>query len=159
MRDISIIICGILLSVFLIAGCPQWLHQESWWVAFLHHFFHANIFHLAVNGLSLWLLFKHRWKVSALLAAYLFASLSWFCSNADPVGLSNILFALIGMRTPSISHKWWRSQGAVIFFGVNGLMVFFSHVSAITHLVSFFLGFLYSAAAREINRLSHDIGA
>ena len=159
MRDARIIVIGLLYVIFMVAGCPAWLHMKTWWMPLVHHFFHANIFHLAVNCFSLWMLLRIKWPSSSLIAAFIFASLSWFCTKADPVGISNFLFAMVGISSPSIRHKWWRSSSAFIFFGVNILLIFFSQVSAVTHLVSFFLGSLYAGMSRIINRLKHDIGA
>lgn len=147
-----------LLAVFIAFRCPLWLLNNDWQIAFAHHFFHANIFHLAANSLSFWILFRRKTSISEAALAFLIASLSWFASPAHPVGISNFLFAYIGMLTPAITHPWWRARKTITFFAINAAFVFIPQVSAVTHIVSFVLGSLWAGAKRKLNRLSHDIG-
>ena len=147
-----------LLVVYIVSGCPEWLLSNQWHVAFAHHFFHVNIFHLAVNCISLWNLFKIKRSAYSIVLAFFFATISWFMSPAHPVGISNFIFAYIGMLTPPISHPWWKSRNTIMFLAINAVFVFIPQISALTHMVSFALGSLWAGAKRKINRLSHDIG-
>lgn len=156
-KDLGIMLVGILVAVMLLFGCPAWLHRDGWNIALLHHFFHANIFHLAVNCFSIYALCKGRGvTLGMLFLAYICATLSWFCSSADPVGASNIIFALLGLYTPAFDHSWWRSPNTIIFFITNMAMAFLPQVSAVTHLVSFGLGCVCAVAIRTVNHLVHD---
>lgn len=158
-NGIRISIIGILLAVYLVMGCPHFLHHDCGYVALVHHFFHVNILHLAVNGLSLWTLFRKgfRYPLSHLVWAFAIASASWFCSSADAVGFSNFIFALIGLRTPSVRDGWWRQSSVVVFLSVTLLMALLPQVSATTHIVSFILGCLAAGAGRIINSISSDL--
>lgn len=159
-RDKAIIIIGILTVFLLLFHTPQWLHSHWWGIALVHHYFHANIFHLAVNCLSLWLMFRNsssvlRW--STIATAYVLATISWFASSADVIGASNFIFALVGLRTPAFSHSWWKQPSVRFFLIVTVAMAAFPQVSAVTHLVSFSLGCLAASASRLIQRTSHDL--
>ena len=159
-RDKVIIIIGILTVFLLLFRCPEWLHSHWWGISLAHHFFHANIFHLAVNCMSLWLMFRNpaivlKWKTIA--AAYVLATLSWFASSADVVGASNFIFALIGLRTPSFRHAWWKQPSVRIFLLVTVAMGVIPQVSAVTHIVSFCLGCAAASVSRLINQTSNDI--
>lgn len=159
-RDKAIIIIGILTVFMLLFRCPEWLHHDWWGISLAHHFFHANIFHLAVNCMSLWLMFRNpsivlKWKTIA--AAYVLATMSWFASSADVVGASNFIFALIGLRTPSFSHFWWKQPSVRFFLIATIAMAILPQVSAITHIVSFCLGCALASALRLINRISNDV--
>jgi membrane associated rhomboid family serine protease len=158
-NNIRIVIIGLLVTMQLLFGCPVLLHQDHGCISLIHHFFHANIFHLAVNCMSIWALFRRgqTYGLSPFLWAYLIASISWFASSADPVGFSNIIFALVGLRTPSIKDRWWVSSSVITFLAITILMAFIPQVSAITHIVSFALGCLVAGASRIINNINRDI--
>lgn len=146
------------MTLQLLFGCPVFLHHDHGCISLVHHFFHANIFHLAVNCLSLWTIFRRdaRYKIAPLVLAYIIGTVSWFCTSADVVGFSNILFALIGLRTPSLSHSWWKQPAVILFLAITTLMVFLPQVSAVTHIVSFALGCIVAGAYRVVNNLSRD---
>ena len=142
----------------LLFGCPVFLHHDCGYIALAHHFFHANIFHLAVNCLSVWTLFRKdiRYSMTPLVLAYIIGTASWFCTSADVVGFSNIIFALIGLRTPSLSHSWWKQSTVILFLAITALMALLPQVSAVTHIVSFVLGCIVAGAYRVVNNLSRD---
>lgn len=156
--NIRIIIIGILLTTQLLFGCPTFLHYDSGYISLVHHFFHANIFHLAVNCLSVWSLFRkgYRYSIAPLFWAFLIGSASWFCTSDDVVGFSNIIFALIGLRSPSLSNAWWKQPSVILFLAITALMALLPQVSAITHIVSFALGCIVAGAIRIVNSISSD---
>jgi len=157
-NNIRIIIVGMLLTMQLLFGCPAFLHCDYGYVSLVHHFFHANIFHLAVNCLSIWSLFRKGYTYSwvPLACAYVIASVSWFCTSDDVVGFSNFLFALIGMRTPSLRSRYWKDPAVIAFCAITVLMALLPQVSAITHIVSFVLGCMVAGAIRIVNSISSD---
>ena len=157
-NNIRIVIIGILVFMQLLFGCPVFLHYNDTYISLVHHFFHANIFHLAVNCLSLWTLFRRgvKYPIWPLVAAYIIGTVSWFCTSADVVGFSNIIFALIGLRTPSIRCSWWRRPSVIIFLVITALMTFLPQVSAVTHIASFALGCIVAGAYRIARNLSRD---
>ena len=156
--NIRITIIGILVTMQLLFGCPAFLHHDYGYISLVHHFFHANIFHLAVNCLSVWTLFRKdiRYGITPLVLAYIIGTASWFCTSADVVGFSNIIFALIGLRTPSLSHSWWKQSTVILFLAITALMALLPQVSAVTHIVSFTLGCIVAGAYRVVNNLSRD---
>lgn len=156
--NIRITILGILVTTQLLFGCPAFLHHDCGYIALAHHFFHANIFHLAVNCLSVWTLFRKdiRYTMTPLVLAYIIGTTSWFFTSADVVGFSNIIFALIGLRTPSLSHSWWKQPVVILFLAITALMALLPQVSAVTHIVSFVLGCIVAGAYRVVNNLSRD---
>lgn len=157
-NNIKIVIIGVLVTVQLLFGSPVFLHYDHTCISLVHHFFHANIFHLAVNSLSLWTLFRKgvTYAIWPLVCAYIIGTISWFCTPADVVGFSNIIFALIGLRTPSLSSTWWKQSSVIVFLAITALMAFLPQVSAITHIVSFALGCIVAGAYRIISSLSRD---
>lgn len=157
-NNIRITIIGILVTTQLLFGCPVFLHHDSGYISLVHHFFHANIFHLAVNCLSVWTLFRRdmRYDMVPLIFAYVIGTASWFFTSADVVGFSNIIFALIGLRTPSLRHAWWKQSSVILFLAITALMALLPQVSAVTHIVSFALGCIVAGAYRVVNNLSRD---
>ena len=159
-RDAVIIATGLLLVVLLLSGCPQWLHLDRWYIAFVHHFFHVNIFHLAVNCFSLWMMWSNPltfFSKTQIILAYMLASASWFFSPVDVAGASNFIFALIGLRTPSFKSEWWKRQSVIVFLVVTVLMAVFPQVSAVTHIVSFIFGCIGAATLRVLKKIGNDI--
>lgn len=153
--DYVIVTAGVLLAILLLFGCPTWLHRDVWYVAFAHHFFHVNVFHLAVNCLSLWTL-RNKVTLPQCVAAFLIATASWFFS-ADAVGTSNFIFALIGLRTPSFRSVWWRQASVLVFLVTTVLMAALPQVSALTHIISFAFGCAGAAVSRVFSRIADDI--
>ena len=155
-RDFVIVTAGVLFCVMMLFGCPTWLHQDVWYVAFVHHLFHVNVLHLAVNCLSLWTL-RNRVSLPQCVAAYLLATLSWFFASVDVAGASNFIFALIGLRTPSIKSIWWRQSSVLVFLVTMVLMMAFPQVSAVTHIISFVLGCVGAALSRLFISIADDV--
>lgn len=157
-RSLSICIIGVLLSIHLLFACPHFLHSDDAWISLVHHFFHANIFHLAVNCLSIWTLFRkgYRYAAMPIVIAYLIGTISWFFAPVDPVGISNMIFAILGLRTPSLKNAWWRQPHVIAFFAISTMMAILPQVSALTHIVSFILGCVAAGALRIINSICRD---
>ena len=157
-NNIKIALIGILVAMQISFDCPAFLHYDYPYISLMHHFFHANIFHLAVNSLSLWTLFRKgtRYSIVQLAFAYIIGTASWFFTSADVVGFSNIIFALIGLRTPSLRHAWWKQPSVILFLAITALMALLPQVSAITHIVSFVFGCVIAGAQRIISNLSRD---
>ena len=156
--NIRIVVVGVLVVMMLLFHCPAFLHRDEWYIAFAHHFFHANIFHLSVNCLSIWAVFRKdmTYNLSSLLIPFACATISWFFSSADPVGVSNFLFAIVGLRTPSFKSAWWKMSSARVFLITMVAMIFVPNVSAVTHIVSFVLGCICACLGRRVNKLKND---
>ena len=151
-----IVIYAVLLVVFLIPdGLEWWGSQSALAKMFTHHFFHGNFFHLLANGFTLYLL-NPRTKNWQIAAAYAIASLSVLPTSCNAIGFSNIIYATIGIQTPSFKSYWWRHPGTLIFLGVTLLMLLLPNVSAVTHIVSFAIGVLVSATLRNLKEIEND---
>ena len=157
-NDIRIIVTGLLVAEALLWGFPDHMTGSRLAVASLHHFFHANIFHLAANLLSVWVIFAKgtRYRLSSFVKAYVIATAAWFVSGVPSIGMSNMIFALIGLRTPPLDHQWWRQSSVKVFLAVTVVMAFVPNVSALTHVVSFVSGCIMAALSRTFNRISSD---
>lgn len=155
----------ILTLVYFVVGCPEFLADDTagcWLSALTYHAFHANIFHLAVNCISIWFVFdvtpyrREKANIRNFFTAYLIATATYFTAVRPVVGISNILFAVLGLRTPSFNHPWWRHPGTIVFFAVTLLMLAFPQFSAVTHIASFACGTAISTVKRKLNSLEDD---
>lgn len=157
-QNFKIVTIGILVTAFLLFGCPEFLHRDEAYISLLHHFFHANIFHLAVNCLSIWTLFRKgaRYRVLPVILAFVIATASWFFTSSDVAGVSNWIFALIGLRTPSLGHSWWRHTNTITFLVITALMSLLPNVSATTHIISFVFGCITAGVIRLTDSVCRD---
>lgn len=148
----------VLLAVCYFLPKPDCLFYPEWPGHLIHHFFHANVFHYAVNALAVWSVFDPRTRPEKWLlpAAYVIASVSYCFAIMPTIGFSNILFAVAGMRTPSFKSAWWKSRNAIVFLSMMFIMFFLPMFSAITHLVSFAIGVGVSACVRLVRSLDYD---
>lgn len=157
-NDIRIIITGILVTSMLLFGCPDYLHGDGILVAMTHHFFHVNLFHLAANLLSVWLIFRkgRRYGVAPFIAAYICATAAWYATDMPVAGVSNMIFALFGLRTPSLRDSWWRQRNVIVFICVTAGMALVPNISGFTHLASFILGSLCAVVCRSVKVIRSD---
>lgn len=155
----------ILFLIFILAGCPGYLADPSvnvWLKAVSYHLFHANIFHLAANLLSVWFIFRvmpyrnEAANAKDLAFGFIIATLAYFVATRPVVGISNIIYAVIGLRTPSLSHRWWRQQTTIAFLVLTVAMLLVPRLSALTHIVSFIAGTLVAMGRRKIKSLDND---
>lgn len=157
-NNIRIVTTGVLVTAMLLWGCPDYLQTSGLPVALSYHLFHVNVFHLAANLLSVWIIFakgrQYSWR--SLLTAYVIATFSWYCTTTPVAGISNMIFALLGLRTPSLSDKWWRTSSVLTFLAVTAGMAFVPKISTGTHLMSFVMGVVWAIIQRFINKTSRD---
>lgn len=152
----------ILASIFLLFGCPNYLFEHNLLVALTYQFFHVNIFHLIGNCLSLWYLFRRTPSrttsrlLRELCIGLIIATISYGVATMPVVGISNMLFAIMGLRTPPFSSPWWKASSTKTFFIITLLMILVPKISAITHIAAFVIGVLVSAACRTFRNLSDD---
>lgn len=152
-----------LALVFAVAGSPSWLADDgaSLPVRMLtYHFFHANIAHLAVNCIAIWSMFRPgRTDTARCLLLGLLISVLVYPLHLRPIiGISNMLFAVSGMRTPALDSAWWKSTNARSFICIMLFMLPFPQFSAVTHIASFVLGVLCACAFRQYYKLMDYAG-
>lgn len=157
-NNIRIVLTGILVTSMLLWGCPDYLQTSGIRVALTYHIFHVNVFHLAANLLSIWLIFAkgRQYGWSNILIAYVIATTSWYCSSIPIAGISNMIFAMLGLRTPSLKDKWWRTTAVLTFLLVTAGMAFVPKISTGTHLMSFALGVVWASIQRFIKHIGSD---
>lgn len=155
-----IIVIAALVVLQLVFGAPAFLLKDGDYLlrAATYSFFHASWWHLAVNCLAIWGLLKpsrkQKWQVWAL--AYLIAFLVYPLSFRPAIGFSNILYAVIGLQTPPLSNRWWRTPTVIVFLAVTVALVFIPKFSATTHIAAFLLGCCFAAFHRAYLKLTQD---
>ena len=152
---VRIILILSLVALQAAFGAPDYLlGTERYWVrALTYSFFHGNWWHLVVNTIAVWTIFQPRYKTKPLqfVAAFAIAVLVYPLSLRPAIGFSNILYAILGLRTPSIKSRWWRQPPVIIFIVITLAMLFIPRFSATTHIAAFLLGM----AGASLKRLYH----
>lgn len=146
----------ILLTILLLPHSTEWIAGQDIYVRMaLHHFFHGNLFHLLANLLSLFFILPYlkRWQMGM---GYVIASLSILATATPVIGFSNLIYAFIGLRSPSFKSKWWRHSGTIAFMVVTLAMVFIPNISAVTHIICFSAGVAVSAIVRQLKQIRDD---
>lgn len=141
-----------LVALNLLYGVPPFIAEGGVKAAFLYPFFHANWFHLLVNGIAIWTLYRpeHPCKPCRdLLFPYMISCVVWPLSARPLVGISNMLYAAIGLRTPPFSSRWWRSPSVIFFLIATILTLLIPRFAGLTHIVSFTAGVLLAALHRQ----------
>lgn len=150
----------LLLAVFIISGPgAQWLRSAPRLAgSLLHHFFHANFFHLAANCLAVWTMFGFRWRRGwkELLAGYIIGSAAFFASPMLAIGMSDILFAVLGIR--SVRNGWWKSSYFIVLWATLILTALIPSVSGLTHCLSCAGGMAVGWLSVKYEKLSVDYG-
>ena len=153
---VRVVIILLLVALQAAFGAPDYLlGTEHYWLrALSYSFFHANWWHLAVNCIAVWSIFSpsRKW-LKPLLWALLIATLVYPLSFRPVIGFSNVLYAVIGLRTPSLKSQWWKQTPVIVFLVVTVALVFVPQFSATTHIAAFLLGALFAS----IGRYSKDI--
>ncbi len=156
----------VLSALFFGVGSPLFLLSDDTPAivkAVSYHWFHANLWHLLANSLSIWLLLRTTRSRTAktvslqFIIAFLIASAMYFTATKPVVGISNILFAIVGLRTPAFRHPWWRKTETIVFFVVTFLLLLVPQFSSVTHITSLLSGIGIAALTRAIHSLSNDV--
>lgn len=138
-----------LLLVLRFVGIPGFLADGPYWQrALLYSFFHANWWHIAVNGLAVWLTYKSCKPRRDLLIPFIIAVAVYPLSFKPVIGFSNVLYATMGMRTPPLNHPWWRQPPVITFLIITVALALVPRFSATTHIAAFLLGMAGAAISR-----------
>ena len=153
----AVTLVAILALVYALVPVPEWMREGvTLRCALLHHFWHANVYHLAANSLVLlsfgWAM--PRWY-RLLPGAYAAASLSLLAATGPVIGFSNIIFAMSGLCAPMVKNYWERRE-TWIFIGVMVGMLFIPRLSAMTHMASFAGGLALGFINKTIRRTADD---
>lgn len=157
---VRIVIIVLLLSMQVFFGVPEFFYGSGpyWLRATTYSFFHANFLHLVINCLAAWTIFQPRYKTSwqQLVTSFLIAVLVYPLSVRPVIGFSNVLYAMLGLRTPPLKSPWWKQPTVIVFLIVTLAMVFIPRFSATTHIAAFLLGMAGAAAKRGWLKLTSD---
>lgn len=152
-----IVIIGILYVIFMLFRCPAWLAGTDvpYIVrALMYPLFHANIFHLAVNCISIWAVwndYNPRRDVRNFLAAFVISFLVYPLGFRPCIGFSNVLFAAVGLRArPFSCTYWWKLPTTIAFLVVMVAMCFFPQFSGTNHLAAFLFGMLFTSIDNNV---------
>ena len=155
-RVVLILLLALLQAFF---GAPDFLlGAERYWLrALSYSFFHGRWWHLAVNSLAIWTIYKQPCKPCRdLVVPFIIAVAVYPISIRPVIGFSNVLYAALGLRTPSLKSRWWRQAPVIAFLAITIALVFIPRFSATTHIASFLLGMAGAAAKRFYLDLSRD---
>lgn len=155
-----IIIIGILYIFFMLFGCPVWLAGTD--VPYIvraltYSFFHANILHLAINCLSVWLIWSGKntkCDIRNFFTAFVIAVLVYPLGFRPCVGISNLLFAAGGLR---VRPQWLKTPKGVLFLVLMFAMCFLPQFAGTNHVAAFALGMTASGIARCIEPIMKDV--
>ena len=148
----------ILLTVCYFMTDPHWLLEPGVPAFVLYPLFHANIPHLALNCIALWAALdpRHKDRCRSLIVASIVSMLVYPLASRPVVGISNILYALFGLRTPAIDSPWWKAPSTLTFLIVTLAMWPLPMFSVTTHIASFIIGAAIAALNRYTERLDND---
>ena len=153
-------IVSVILVILTFVSPEAALSPERAWFAraALHNFFHVNVFHLAVNLLAFWTLYRNirdPWKLFPV--SLLIGTFAYVAASGDAIGFSDVIYASIGLLTPPFRDKWWRKPSTIVFLAVTLCCVALPYVSASTHITAFLTGVVLVRIKGFFRRMNHDI--
>lgn len=149
---------AVCLAVLLSVGqSPMELPVNGMIRALMHNFIHANWAHLAVNVMSLWVVAPDAKLFAKGISG---GTLAWLvCSpfiKSVPIGMSDALFCMVGMRVASRGGQWWKTQWFITVSVVLALTMVLPHVSGLTHAVSLGIGLWWGAVEHIERKIAKD---
>lgn len=148
-----------LVAVQAVVGIPDYMYEGNYWLrALTYHFFHANWWHLAVNSIAIFSIYKSCKPCRDLVIPFFIAVLVFPLSIKPVIGFSNILYATLGSRTPSLKSPWWKQPQVIVFLVVTIALAFIPKFSATTHIAAFILGMFTASVRRFHQSLLRDAG-
>lgn len=134
----------IIFAAFYGKDCTPYLNCVT------YHFFHANIFHLAINIIALWQ-FKPRWHTT--IVAFIVSSVVYllpFAQLSVPTcGMSALLMASFVRK-----YQAWNINPMKLII-VNLLMAFIPLVNWRIHILSFITAYGFYFLQSKIRRYHH----
>lgn len=156
---VRLTIIALLIALQLAFGIPPCMTDGTYWQrALLYSFFHGSWWHLAVNAIAVWTIFDPRrnWQLNQLWVAMGIAVLVYPLSFRPVIGFSNVLYAVLGLRTPPLSSPWWKQPAVIVFLVVTVALLAVPRFSATTHIAAFVLGMAGASVRRSWLRLTQD---
>lgn len=158
---VRMILILMLAALHALVGIPDYLQGtgQYWMRALTYSFFHASWWHLAVNGIAIWTIFDPRRKVKmpqVPLVAFFIAVLVYPLSFRPVIGFSNVIYAVLGLRTPPLSSPSWKQPSVIAFLIITVALLFVPRFSATTHIAAFLLGMAGAAIQRSYHNITQD---
>lgn len=153
-----IVVVGILCIVYILFGCPVGFASGSEAYitrALSYQFFHVNLFHLAVNCISVWILWKPENDTDnrkEFFIAMLISFLVYPFGVRPCIGFSNVLFAVCGLRFRYFISSWfWRKAEIIFFYAVMIGMCFLHQFAGISHIAAYLAGVFITSAHDKVS--------
>ena len=117
------LVIPVIWAIYFAVGIPDFMYESGHWMskAVSHHIFHANIFHLGINTVSLFMLYRKTdrsvfvelplaWFMASLsyIAALFIAALSVFCLIP---GASGTTHAASFILSAAVIHVYTMTKG------------------------------------------------
>ena len=150
-----------LAAIYAVFGAPAWLMPGGAPYilrALGYSFFHASWWHVAINSIAIWTIYRTCKPCRDLVIPFFIAVLVYPLSFRPVIGISNVLYATLGSRTPSLRSPWWKQPSVITFLVVTVALVFIPRFSATTHIAAFALGMGAAAIRRSTDNLLKDAG-
>lgn len=151
------VVLTVIWAIYFAVGIPDFMYESGHWMskAVSHHIFHANIFHLGINTASLFMLYRktNRHVFVELPLAWLMASLSYMAALRPAIGLSDILYAVCGLRFHGYFPNWRSDRKAWLFIATLSVFCLIPGASGMTHAASF----ISSAAVIHVYTMTKGI--
>lgn len=157
-KVVRVVAVALLVALQALVGIPGFMTDGAYWQrALLYSFFHGSWWHLAVNCIAVWGIYSRGCKPwRDLLFPYVIAVLVYPLSVRPVIGYSNVLYAVLGLRTPPLSSAWWKQPSVAVFFAVTFALLLVPRFSATTHIAAFALGMAGAALHRFIKEIDKD---
>lgn len=158
-KSLRIVVIVALVALQVFVGIPEYMTDGPYMLrALSYSFFHASWWHLAINAIAIWTIYPPKRKVNFLqiVSSFLIAVAVYPLSFRPVIGFSNILYATLGLRTPSLSSAWWKQPTVIVFIVATLAMVFVPQLSATTHIAAFVCGMVCAALRRFYLKLTKD---
>lgn len=152
---IEIVIFGVVCAVMLMLGIDAMLVGVydgcRWYQHLTYQFFHANIFHLAVNLYVMWLCVT-RFKLSQrqMLMCFIISALAPATLSMPTIGASGIVYAMLGIINTMVAKKLRFAMWIAVYIAISALF----NCNWSIHLYCYALGFMFNSITLLWTRLT-----
>lgn len=151
---VEIIAFGIVCAVMLMLGIDAMLvgiyDGCRWYQHLTYQFFHANIFHLAINLYVMWLCVT-RFKLSQrqMLMCFIISALTPATLSMPTIGASGIVYAMLGIINTMVAKKLRYAMWIAVYIAISALF----NCNWSIHLCCYALGFMSNSITLLWTRL------
>lgn len=152
---IEIIAFGVVCAVMLMLGIDAMLvgiyDGCRWHQHLTYQFFHANIFHLAVNLYVMWLCVT-RFKLSQrqMLMCFIISAMAPATLPMPTIGASGIVYAMLGIINTMVAKKLRFAMWIAVYIAILALF----NCNWSIHLCCYALGFMSNSITLLWTRLT-----